>query len=189
MPYLWGKEFARSKLILNLEETFEHVRNTYRLAEGDFPNIEEFRAVLQRMDFYSFPLTDRRTLNVLQDILILDIPRIISLVSGITDHNESIEMEERAKLAEDDFADLDARAEAILKRSQVNLFSIEDSARGYGRQSGLSWWVLMLALVGGFAAVAVGSHFENHKTLLSLWSMLQHPPPSKNSSFVPKARL
>lgn len=40
MPYLWGKERIQNKLIDNLQETFDFVRNKYRLSEGDFPNIE-----------------------------------------------------------------------------------------------------------------------------------------------------
>jgi hypothetical protein len=159
MPYLWGKESTRSRLILGLQEIYDHVRNTYRLAEGDFPNIDEFRAVLQRMDFYSFPLTDRRALNRLQDILIMDIPRIIALISGITDSEEAGE-------ADDSFGDLDARAEQILKRSAVKLFNIEDN-RGSGT---FSWVYVLLAVSTVLTAVAIASFIENHRTVYQLVS-------------------
>lgn len=36
------------------------------------------------MDFYAFPKTDRAVLNSLQDMLLVDVPRIISYVAGVS---------------------------------------------------------------------------------------------------------
>lgn len=77
MPVFYGGESARINLIKNLGIVFEEVKNTYHLSDGDFPNIDEFRAVLQRMDFYTFPTIDRKNLNSLQDMLSIDIPHIL----------------------------------------------------------------------------------------------------------------
>lgn len=82
MPLLWGGETTRQQLIKNLPAVFEEVKNLYHLSDGDFPKIDEFRGVLQRMDFYTFPPIDRSALNRLQDMLSTDIPRIISHISG-----------------------------------------------------------------------------------------------------------
>lgn len=84
MPLFMGAEQTRAGLIKNLDKVFEEVRNLYHLSEGDFPNIDEFRGVLQRMDFYTFPAIDRAVLNQLQDMLSTDIPHILSHVSGAT---------------------------------------------------------------------------------------------------------
>lgn len=56
---------------------------TLAICVGDFPDIEDFKGVLQRMDFYTFPKTNRVVLNQLQDMLLVDIPRIIALVAGV----------------------------------------------------------------------------------------------------------
>ena len=84
MPMLYGAEAARGRLIKDLDVVFEEVRNQYHLSEGDMPSIDEFRGVLQRMDFYSFPPIDRKVLNQLQEMLTVDIPKIIGLVSGVS---------------------------------------------------------------------------------------------------------
>lgn len=82
MPYLWGKNSVQLHLMEHLKEIFEDVRRTYSLAEGDFPSVDDFRASLALCDFSKFPLADRRTLNVLQDLLTLEIPRIVSQAVG-----------------------------------------------------------------------------------------------------------
>jgi EH domain-containing protein 1 len=64
MPYLWGKDAAQDRLIKNLPQIFDAVRGKYSLAEGDFPNVDEFRAVLQRSNFYSFPRYNTRDSHV-----------------------------------------------------------------------------------------------------------------------------
>jgi hypothetical protein len=82
MPMFMGAEKTRAGLIKNLDKVFEEVKNLYHLSDGDFPNIDEFRGVLQRMDFYTFPAIDRKVLNQLQDMLSTDIPRIVDHVGG-----------------------------------------------------------------------------------------------------------
>lgn len=83
MPLMWGGEAVQANLIKNLDTVFDEVKAKYYLSEGDFPKIDEFRGVLQRMDFYTFPPIDRNQLNCLQEMLSTDVPRIISYVSGV----------------------------------------------------------------------------------------------------------
>lgn len=85
MPYLWGANHTQTMLINKLDEVYEEVRRTYQLSDGDFPRLDEFRARLQLEDFYCFPKTDRKTLQVLQTILTEDIPYIISQLAGVND--------------------------------------------------------------------------------------------------------
>ncbi len=59
------------------------MRKTFQLAEGDFPRLDEYKSSLQLSDIAAFPRIDRKTLNSLQEMLIQDIPRIISIVAGV----------------------------------------------------------------------------------------------------------
>lgn len=83
MPYFFWKESVQQKLIDDLHIVFETVRRQYDLAEGDFPKIDEFRAALRLADFTTFPHTKREVLISLQDMLTVDIPRIIAHVAGV----------------------------------------------------------------------------------------------------------
>lgn len=88
MPYLWGKEKQQLYLIENLQQTFNEVKRLYRLADGDFPKIDEYKIALDLNDFYKFPLVDRKDLILLNDVLNKEIPRITALVAGISKDNK-----------------------------------------------------------------------------------------------------
>ena len=98
MPYIFGKEYIQKKLIDDLQLVFDTVRRQYDLAEGDFPKIDEFRAALRLADFSTFPHTKREVLVSLQDMLTVDIPRIIAHVAGVVKegpgHSEESDDEE-----------------------------------------------------------------------------------------------
>lgn len=83
LPYLWGLERTQKKLMDRLPEIFRSVELDYGLSEGDFPSISEFRSVLQLCDFRTFPMTDRRVLTVLKDMLTADIPTILKHITNI----------------------------------------------------------------------------------------------------------
>jgi hypothetical protein len=88
MPYLWGKEKQQLYLIENLQQIFNEVKRLYRLADGDFPKIDEYKIALDLNDFYKFPLVDRKDLILLNDVLNKEIPRITALVAGISKNNK-----------------------------------------------------------------------------------------------------
>jgi len=88
MPYLWGKEKQQLYLIENLQQIFNEVKRLYRLADGDFPKIDEYKVALDLNDFYKFPLVDRKDLILLNDVLNKEIPRITALVAGINKKNK-----------------------------------------------------------------------------------------------------
>jgi EH domain-containing protein 1 len=100
MPYFWGANGMQTVLINNLDEVYEEVRRTYQLSDGDFPRIDEFRAKLQLEDFYSFPKTDRKTLQMLQMILTEDIPYIVSQLAGVSDMEFLSDSEDGESLGE-----------------------------------------------------------------------------------------
>lgn len=88
MPYLWGKEKQQLYLIENLQQIFNEVKRLYRVADGDFPKIDEYKIALDLNDFYKFPLVDRKDLILLNDVLNKEIPRITALVAGISKNNK-----------------------------------------------------------------------------------------------------
>lgn len=89
LPYLWGLERTQKRLIERLPEIFKSVQLDYNLSEGDFPNVEEFRATLRITDFRVLPPTDRRVLTQLRDMLTVDIPRVMKLVGGLKSADET----------------------------------------------------------------------------------------------------
>jgi hypothetical protein len=94
MPYLFNKENIQNKLIDNLESVFDTVRRKYDLAEGDFPKLDEFKAALRLADFSTFPHTSREVLISLQDMLTVDIPRIIAHVAGVVKEGPAYDSDE-----------------------------------------------------------------------------------------------
>lgn len=85
MPHFFGKEAKQAQLISALKETFEAVRIRFQLAEGDFPRVEEYKAALSLQDISKFPRIDRDVLDVLQEMLLTDVPKITALVAGFSE--------------------------------------------------------------------------------------------------------
>lgn len=85
MPYLWGYQRAQDRLIERLPEVFQELRRKYDLSEGDFPNIDDYRAVLKLLDFTRFPHTKREVLLSLRTMLTNDIPAIMSHIHSVED--------------------------------------------------------------------------------------------------------
>jgi len=86
MPRWFGKRRIQEGLIENLEAIFETVRIEHGLSSGDFPEVQEFAACLEKVDdFSTFVHTDRKTLHQLDDLLLTTIPNIMKGLTGITD--------------------------------------------------------------------------------------------------------
>lgn len=153
MPMLFGKNTAQQRLIDNLEDVFLTVRRDYQLAEGDFPKIDEFKAKLRMCDFYEFPFTNKETLMSLQDMLSVDIPRIISHIAGVV--NEGPVFSSRD--------DKDNKKNRKSKQ-QPSMFKFNDSNDS---NSFLSF-AIIAALVVAIIALVVASVLDNHQSLSSL---------------------
>lgn len=149
LPYLWGLESTQKRLIDRLPEIFKSVQLDYNLSEGDFPNIEEFRATLRITDFRSLPITDRRVLTQLKDMLTVDIPRIMKLVGGLKSADEQ--------------GNGDEEGDSALQNEVLAQLRIPPNREGVDR------WVLLpivMALLVAVLAVVVALNFEEISTVV-----------------------
>ena len=89
MPSVWwpfGRKKIQDSLLENLEEVFELVRIEYKLSAGDFPDVNEFARCLEEVeDFRSLVPADKKTLEILDELVETDIPKIMKGTSGISD--------------------------------------------------------------------------------------------------------
>lgn len=163
MPYLWGQEARQNYLIEHLDEVFATVRRDYQLAEGDFPNVDDFRAKLRSTsDFSKFPPTSKEVLNTLQDLLTVDIPRIVNHVSAVVNDGPTARRTNKG-------GGSDGEGEGSeLKRSDApTLFKIQEK-----ENSSIIW--ILLAVFGALLAIVAG---------LLITSSLEDPPHKTLKSF------
>jgi len=95
MPWVFGQKAAQARLIDNLQEVYEIVKRDFEVSEGDFPKIDEFKAKLRMADFYTFPHSDSKILNVLQDLRNVHIPKISEKLAGSS--NDGADGEPKAR--------------------------------------------------------------------------------------------
>lgn len=90
MPKVLGKSKRRQELLDNLPQIFRDVLKEHDLPWGDFPDIEKFRKVLEKMDMNKLPkirgdrMNRGRRLNDLQVSLKLAIPDLLGRLPGIS---------------------------------------------------------------------------------------------------------
>ena len=80
MPTLWGKQSKKDSLIENLEVVFRTVHKAKQLPVGDFPQVKRMKEQLQEYDFTKFPRLDQRMIDQVDDMLAVDIARIMKLL-------------------------------------------------------------------------------------------------------------
>jgi hypothetical protein len=165
MPWLWGKEAKQAYLLEHLHEVFAEVRRTYQLAEGDFPKLDEYRASLQLLDISTFNRTDRRVLTALQDMLLVDIPRITALeVNAMPDARKA---KSKGHLQANG-ADTEDTEDGRSRQPQMFVFSDQDHG------SSLFFWVAALcSLCVLVAALMAASILDDHRTAGDLIGQLR----------------
>lgn len=78
MPFIFGKDEKRRKLIHNLGNEFHAAASRYGLSIGDFPNLEEFKiALAQIQDISAFPKLDKSLLADMDKMFAVDVPRLL----------------------------------------------------------------------------------------------------------------
>jgi len=89
MPMLTGKKSKQQELIANLPEVFRSVMKLYNLAYGDFPELEGFTDKLREQDFSEFPKLKPKMLELLDELLSVDIPKLMEkLPSSVLQERE-----------------------------------------------------------------------------------------------------
>lgn len=79
MPY-FGKEAAKTKLIKNLDETYNHISHKHQIPLGDFPNIEDMKEKLKTQEWSKFPSLDKSLIKNLENMLARDVPMLMQLI-------------------------------------------------------------------------------------------------------------
>ena len=153
MPLLWGSDKVQNRLINDLESVFQIVKRDYQLADGDMPNIDEFRAKLRISNFNDFPFTDKNKLQELQDMLTNEIPLIFSHVAGLVNDGPT------AGAHDDD--------DITIKRSQPTVFKYRGDMKNKKDSFKL---ILIITVFVLLLAIAIASHLEKHKTALEVTS-------------------
>lgn len=77
MPMFMGKEKKQKKLIQELGAAFRTVLKRYNLSPGDFPNLQEFQARLNELDFSNFSVLKQPLIDTAEYALSTDIPRLM----------------------------------------------------------------------------------------------------------------
>jgi len=80
MPALFGKEGRQRELIQNLDQEFEEIQRENKLPPGDFPDVHRFRERLMDKNFSNFSKTSERLINLIEEVLTRDLPRLMNNV-------------------------------------------------------------------------------------------------------------
>jgi EH domain-containing protein 1 len=78
MP-VFGKKSKMEELIRGLNSVFNQVMQKYNLPLGDFPDIIRFRDRLQHYDFSNFPKLSQKMLDVADEALANEIPKLVKM--------------------------------------------------------------------------------------------------------------
>jgi GTP-binding protein EngB required for normal cell division len=96
MPLMWGHRKVQDKLAMNLEQIYVRVQKAHKLALGDFPTPERFRAGLSAFDLSDFPALSKRMLTVADGALSRDIPRLLVSIGERADEQQRRTSDEQA---------------------------------------------------------------------------------------------
>lgn len=77
MPMMTGFKKKQEELIRGMDGVFRTVMKTNNLAPGDFPPIDSFRNKLQDLDFTKFKSLKPKHLQMIEQLLSEDIPRLM----------------------------------------------------------------------------------------------------------------
>lgn len=81
MPALWGSKAKKDELIKDMLNVYREVKRTHRLPPGDFPDLERFKETLKDHDFDTFAKLDEKLVSRIDDVLGIDIPRLMAMIS------------------------------------------------------------------------------------------------------------
>jgi Domain of unknown function (DUF5600) len=77
MPVMWGKGSKRTELLNRLPELFTALQKSRKIPPGDFPDIHQFKTVLEGYDFTRFAKLNQRLLDKLEFAIEVDLPRLM----------------------------------------------------------------------------------------------------------------
>jgi len=90
MPTMMGKEKKQKKLIADLPNVFRTILKRHNLAAGDFPDIAQFSAKLADCKFSDFHAFSQKTIDALDQVLNVDIPKLMEELPSEKDSPETL---------------------------------------------------------------------------------------------------
>ena len=83
MPALFGHSKKQKEILSNIPQIFRTVMRKYDLAPGDFPDIADFQAKLQEMDFSKFNKLKVKLVEDVEMVLGTDFPRLMEALPRV----------------------------------------------------------------------------------------------------------
>jgi EH domain-containing protein 1 len=90
MPAMMGKEKKQKKLIADLPNVFRTILKKHNLAAGDFPELTNFSAKLAETKFTDFHSFSQKTIDALDQVLNVDIPKLMEELPSEKDSPETL---------------------------------------------------------------------------------------------------
>jgi len=81
MPVLFGKDSAKADLIANLDREYREIERATKVPLGDFPDVNRMRELLREQDFTTFEKRSDRLFQQLDEVLTMDLPRLMKFVA------------------------------------------------------------------------------------------------------------
>jgi EH domain-containing protein 1 len=89
MPSMFGKDSKKKELIKNLQKIYDKIERQYSISPGDFPDIAKMRETLELMDFNTFKALDKKLIERVDNMLSVDITRLMQMLPNEEYHNKS----------------------------------------------------------------------------------------------------
>ena len=80
MPMFLGKDQKKKELIENLDKTYKQIQKDFGVPAGDFPDIHRMKKLLTESDFSEFPRLNESMLEVVEDMMKFDVPRLMKKI-------------------------------------------------------------------------------------------------------------
>lgn len=80
MPTVFYKDSKKKELIKNLDEIYNRLHREYSVSRGDFPDLLKMKEILMEHDFSKFHTMKQKLLDVVDSMLMQDIPQLMSMI-------------------------------------------------------------------------------------------------------------
>jgi len=86
MPSVFGKEGKKKELIKNLDALYAQLQREHQISPGDFPELAKMQEQLVNHDFTKFHALDRKLLERVDNMLAVDIAKLMAMVPLEEEH-------------------------------------------------------------------------------------------------------
>merc|ERR1712039_245742 len=92
MPSMMGKEKAKKKMIEGITDIYKEIAKEKNLALGDFPDPRLAQEKLTQMDFSKFKALDKKKIDMLENMLSVDVPKLLQLIPEEASQKEETDL-------------------------------------------------------------------------------------------------